>query len=506
VVHERNEPGATFGFGVGLTGRAQRSLLAADNKSFAAIRAVGHVVGGSEMRSLDGSRCLLRGPEHFAVGRAELLTTLLEHAERAGVRVEYGTRFEADDLDADVVVAADGARSASRTKLSDELGAQLEVGTSFYLWCGADFALESTVFAPVATEHGVFVAHAYPYSRDRSTFLVETDEPTWRRAGFDLTTAATDGADSDEASMAFLQNAFSELLGGHQLLGNRTRWMRFQTVSCERWHAGRTVLLGDAAHTAHYSVGSGTKLAMEDAIGLVQALISHDDRADAFACYQRHRRVAVGRLQRLARRSQQWWDSFPHRANLPADLLAHAFITRTGNVSSEAFSRHNSAVVKAALRRLNGSSTGTSPTLNGVLAGTSPDQRLSRAGRLVEPADLARWRIVDASPAPVCAASAEGGPVVVELPDAAAPAWGPRGDRITLHARHVVALGADAFMLTGADQREAVLDRLAFGERLRTDTGVPVVVSAPAELAGDLVDGILAGRTDLVCFSRKGGE
>ena len=188
------------------------------------------------------------------------------------------------------------------------------------------------MFAPAETEHGTFVTHAYPYSGGQSTFLIETDEQTWRRAGFEATTEQTPSDASDLASLRYLRQAFARQLRGHALIGNRTRWTRFRTVRCQRWSSGRTVLLGDAAHTAHYSIGSGTKLAMEDAIALVEAMDAEPDAAGAFARYEAVRRGPVGRLQELARRSQLWWESFPSRLNVPVEQLMVAYMTRAGNV------------------------------------------------------------------------------------------------------------------------------------------------------------------------------
>ena len=210
------------------------------------------------------------------------------------------------------------------------------------------------MFAPAETEHGTFVTHAYPYSDGQSTFLIETDEQTWRRAGFEATTEQTPSDASDLSSLRYLQQAFAGQLGGHALIGNRTRWTRFRTVRCQRWSSERTVLLGDAAHTAHYSIGSGTKLAMEDAIALVEAMDAEPDAAGAFSRYEAVRRGPVGRLQELARRSQLWWESFPSRLNVPVEQLMVAYMTRAGNVPLGRFAATNPEVLATALGRYAG--------------------------------------------------------------------------------------------------------------------------------------------------------
>src|SRR6201986_2213381 len=300
IVYEQGEPGTTFGFGVGLAAGTQRNLAAADPDTLRDSWAAGR---RHDMTMQVAYRVVrLHNDRLIGIARTELLAVLQRHAEKAGVRLEFGTRPQAGDLDADIVIAADGISSGTRE--GGGFGASVETGRGLYLWCGTDFALDDAVFAPVQTEHGVFVTHAYPYAGGLSTFLIETDEPTWRRAGFDVSTERTAGDASDQASLKYLEQAFAGPLRGHALIGNRTRWTRFRTVRCQRWSSERTVLLGDAAHTAHYSIGSGTKLAMEDAIALVEAMDAEPDAASAFARYEAVRRPAVGRLQELARRSQ----------------------------------------------------------------------------------------------------------------------------------------------------------------------------------------------------------
>ncbi len=203
----------------------------------------------------------------------------------------------------------------------------------------------------MTTEHGTFVAHAYPYAEDHSTFLIETDEETWRRAGFDATTDQTPYDEDDRVSLDYLSDAFADHLQGHRLLGNRTRWLRFRTVTCERWHHRNVVLLGDAVHTAHYSIGSGTKLAMEDGIALVDALDTAGDLVAALANYESVRRPAVEHLQATALRSMRWWDSFATRLDLPVERLWVAYMTRAGKVTLDRFAASAGDVVRAALAR-----------------------------------------------------------------------------------------------------------------------------------------------------------
>ncbi|WP_098956263.1 FAD-dependent monooxygenase [Pseudonocardia sp. N23] len=471
VLHEQGEPDATFGFGVGLAAGTQRKLEAADPDTLREIVAAG--LRHDMTMTVDGATARVRNDRLVGIARTELLAVLQRHAEKAGVTLHFGSRSSADDLgaddlDADVVVAADGVGSATRE--AGEFGPSIDVGRGLYLWCGTDFALDDAVFAPVRTEHGVFVTHAYPYAggatAGTSTFLIETDEATWRRAGFDATTAALDADASDEVSLRYLQDAFAGTLRGHRLIGNRTRWLRFRTVRCDRWSDGRAVLLGDAAHTAHFSIGSGTKLAMEDAIALVEALREEPDRPAAFARYERVRRPSVERLQELARRSQLWWESFPDRLDLPVERLMVAYMSRAGNVPLERFASTAPDVVATALAQYGG---GDPPP-----AGAVTDWVLDRTHPA--PADL---------------------PVLdVDLDDP----WSALGDAILEQAR---ARGSRGILLSGPAARPAVLTRTDLAERVRREVGGPVAVAAPAALRDDLAAALLSGRCDHIVLTEE---
>ncbi|MGH3967751.1 MAG: FAD-dependent monooxygenase, partial [Mycobacterium sp.] len=349
IVHERAQgSGDTFGFGVVLTESTMNNLTQADPESAAEIRAVSH--SGHALRLIRGrERIDLHGPRNLAVARSSLLEVLTGHALAAGVVVNTGQEVDGVALDADVVIAADGVRSAIREKFATELGVEIGTGRSRYLWCGADFALQDSIFAPVRTHDGLFVAHAYPYAQDRSTFLIETDDATWESAGMRASERATPPARSDEYSLRYMQDAFAEYLEGHRLLGNRSRWLRFSTVHLRRWSHENVVLIGDAAHTAHYTLGSGTKLAMEDAIALSNALLTEPDVPTAFARYEESRRPSVEAFQRLAERSQRWWESFRLRLDQPVTTLALGFLTRAGNIDLETLGEHSDRPLLGAL-------------------------------------------------------------------------------------------------------------------------------------------------------------
>jgi anthraniloyl-CoA monooxygenase len=475
-VYEQGLPDKTFGFGVGLAAGTQRNLRAADGPTLDEILRRGWPHDMS-LRVGDQVACL-PNTNVRAIGRGTLLAILQQHAADAGVGLHFGTRMTADGVGADLVIAADGVGSATRSALAGRLGVRIDTGTALYLWCGTDFALGSAMFAPVTTSHGTFVTHAYPYAADRSTFLIETDEQTWRRAGFDATTDATPPDESDRASLAYLEDAFRERLGGHGLIGNRTRWLRFRSVRCDRWHDGRVVLLGDAAHTAHYSIGSGTKLAMEDAIALVAALGAASTLEQALQAYEAERRPAVEHLQAVAARSQRWWDSFPQRMHLPVNQLLVSYMTRAGKVSLARFAESTPQVVQRSLADYSGAAPGH-------LAGD----------------DLVDWVI--SQPLPLGHAVVPGraslpGGTVPDLEVTEPDAWGAKADGLVDQVASWLADGAAAVRLTGAGDRDSVLDRLDLAERLRLKLGATVIVRAPDLYRADLAAGLVSARTDLI--------
>lgn len=473
VVHERGAAHETFGFGVGIAPATQRNLADADAATFDDIVA-DSLAHDMAMQVGDGF-AVARVGELRAIGRSTLLAVLQRHARAAGVRLQFHSKVRASELDAELVIAADGVSSATREELASELGAHVQTSPSLYLWCGTEFALPHALFAPVHTEHGTFVTHAYPYAPDRSTFLIETDEEAWRHAGFDRAGASLGEGESDEVSLRYLEHAFSKQLGGRRLIGNRTRWLRFRTVRCERWHHGNIVLLGDAAHTAHYSIGSGTKLAMEDAIALRQALDEATSLEDALGRYETMRRPAVERLQDLARMSEAWWDTFPDRLSLPLAQLFVAYMTRTGKVPLERFASVSPEIVRAALT----SFAGIVPT----------DQDDIVSWTLAQPLQAASF----AAARRELPAAARAGFVELDVANAVT------SPSLVARATELARTASTGLWLSGSSERSHVLERLSLGERVKRATDTIVVVEAPAACRGDLAAGLVSGRVDLVC-------
>jgi anthraniloyl-CoA monooxygenase len=480
TLYDTLPPLATFGFGVGLSISTQNNLARNDPETFARIFGASVHGHGTRLVAATGST-VLPGNDQMAIARAELLRILYEQAAAAGVCVETGARVDAFELDVDLVVAADGVGSQTRQSRAGQFGAREHVGRQRYIWCGADRALPDALFAPAVTEYGTFVTHAYPYARDRSTFLVETSDATWRAAGFESTSQGLMPGETDETARAFLEQAFAAYLGGN-LLGNNSRWTQFRTVSCARWSYGNVVLLGDAAHTAHYSIGSGTKLAMEDAIALARALAGSDTLPGAFAEYETVRKPSVARLQRLADRSQLWWEGYVRRLDMPPEQLMLSFVTRAGNVSVKSFHGRATALAEQALSQY---------------AGQTPPRS----------SDLDRW-VIDC-PLRVGArefrtrdarhAGLNLDRVLCDLPDP----WAPEADELI---ERITASADVGVQLMGAPDRIALLQRLDVAERIVRETSLVVSVAGPGDLASDLAAGLVTGRTHLVLLSDDDAE
>lgn len=479
TLYDQGVPEETFGFGVGLASRTQRNLRLADTASLDAIVAASRPHDMS-MRVGDQHAQLAHG-ELLAIGRATLLGVLQRFAHDAGVQLRFDERKTVADLDADLIVAADGINSSTRTELADDFKPDITEGKGLYLWCGTEFALPSAVFTPVTTELGSFVAHAYPYAADRSTFLIETDETTWRRAGFEETTRDTPATQTDQASLGYLQVAFSEALHGHRLIGNRTRWMRFRTVHCGTWHTGNVVLLGDAAHTAHYSIGSGTKLAMEDAIVLDRAIVAADTLDEAFDAYEQERRPAVDHLQSIAQRSMLWWDSFPDRmTTMPVEQLMIAYMTRAGKVSVERFVESAPHVARRGVAAYAGVDEHDVPPGSGLV-----DWILGRP--LIRGSRRFDSRVMPS------VIGAE--PTAHRVDVGTAAAWGDDADRLLSGLPP-----AEIYLLSGPADRESLLNRFDLAERLRRITGALVAVDVPDDRRADAAAALVSERADLVNF------
>jgi len=326
TVVERNAPDATFGWGVVFSEETLGALRDADHPSYTEISdtfahwsAIDVVYGGRTVRS--------GGHVFSAIARRRLLEILQRRCRDVGVELAF--QREAPDLelfaDRDLVVAADGVNSTARRLLAPHLRPTLDSHRSRFIWFGTDLPLDAFTFVFRTAEHGMFQVHAYPFDADTSTFIVECTEGTWRAAGLDQA--------GEAESIAFCQDLFAPELDGHKLLSNRSLWISFVTVRCRSWHHGNVVLLGDAAHTAHFTIGSGTKLAMEDAVALAQALPRHPAALEAaFTDYELERQPVVERFQEAARDSATWFENVRRYDGFDPVQFACNLLTRSGRI------------------------------------------------------------------------------------------------------------------------------------------------------------------------------
>jgi anthraniloyl-CoA monooxygenase len=506
---ERSVPDDTFGFGVAFTARTLRAVAEAERATFDRIVQASVPMPPQEMMIYGVSVRAKGNGGGIAIARSRLLAILLEEAVQAGVEVDLGVDRDLDDVrDADLVIAADGAGSKSRAELAEHVGGRVDPGRGMFMWLGCATRLRSNLFVPVRTEHGLFTIHGYPYAQELSTLGVEADTGTWHRAGMDTATERTPVTESDAFSLDYLQKAFTDALGGAGLLGNRSRWMRFRTVSLPRWHHENVVLIGDAAHTAHYSVGSGTKMALEDAIVLADSLTTGEGPALAGALrqYEDIRRPRVEALQDAAVRSQRWWDSVGHRLDLPAPQLMLAYLSRGGVVSTSRLVESDPGLLRAGLAAL----AGVEPTdgeltdvRSWVLNRSYEGAALRTKGRVLAKDGQAGYREVPGEPVAVSARRAaypDDALAAVLRTDADDP-WSPAADEVLGRCFALAEAGAHGIRLEGPPGRPALLDRLALSERIRHQTKLFTVVGAPADHIDDLVDGIVAGRADLVAMT-----
>ncbi|MDB4908101.1 MAG: NADH:flavin oxidoreductase/NADH oxidase [Gemmatimonadetes bacterium] len=349
TVVERNRPTDTFGWGVVFSDQTLENFRAADEPTFRAI--TGSFAHWDDIDVGVGDRRITSGGHGFSgIARRTLLGILQGRARELGVELQFETEVTAD-LDADVVIAADGVNSAIRTRHAEWFEPDLDVRPARFTWLGTTLPLDAFTFYFVENEHGVFQAHCYRFDEKLSTFIVECDEKSWISAGLDQLNV--------HGTIEACEKLFSHVLGGHKLMSNAAHmtaspWTRFTRVKNARWFHGNTVLVGDAAHTAHFSIGSGTKLAMEDAISLALALGEiGDDKArisEALAAYEAERMPESLRLQNAARNSMEWFEHVKRYIHLPPEQFAYSLLTRSQRVSHENLRLRDSSYVEGVER------------------------------------------------------------------------------------------------------------------------------------------------------------
>ncbi|MFI9201818.1 bifunctional salicylyl-CoA 5-hydroxylase/oxidoreductase [Streptomyces sp. NPDC053048] len=326
---ERNAPDDTFGFGVVLSDETLGGIESADPEVYAALGR--ELVRWDDIDVVHRGRTLRSGGHGFAaLGRHRLLELLHERCRALGVDLRFRTAAPpAAELAGsyDLVVAADGIHSRTRDSHRDAFRTGIATHRCRYIWLAADLALDAFRFEIAETEHGIMQLHAYPFGPRTATVIVEMREEVWRRAGFDR--------HDERTSIEQCGKYFGDLLRGSTLRSNHSAWTAFRTVVNEHWSHGNTVLIGDAAHTAHFSIGSGTKLAVEDALALAGHLEGARDLAGALRAYEEERRPAVESTQRAARASLEWFEDLAGHVDRTPHRFAFDLLTRSRRVTHD---------------------------------------------------------------------------------------------------------------------------------------------------------------------------
>ncbi|MEU0899734.1 bifunctional salicylyl-CoA 5-hydroxylase/oxidoreductase [Streptomyces massasporeus] len=327
TVWERNAPDDTFGFGVVLSDETLGGIEHADPRVYEALQQ--HFTRWDDIDIVHRThRHTSSGHGFAALGRKRLLEILHTRCRELGVDLRFRTEAPHDlPHTHDLVIAADGIHSATRETHADVFRPSVTTHRCRYIWLAADFPFDSFRFEIAETEHGVMQLHGYPYAPDASTVIIEMREEVWHAAGFDEL--------GEAESIERCGKIFAEALRGRPLKSNNSMWTTFRTVVNDRWSHGNIVLLGDAAHTAHFSIGSGTKLAVEDALALAACLEERDSLPEALTAYEEERRPVVASTQRAARASLEWFENIALYLDQPPRQFAFNLLTRSRRVTHD---------------------------------------------------------------------------------------------------------------------------------------------------------------------------
>ncbi len=329
-VTERNPAGVTWGWGVVFSDETLENFRDADRETWEAITR-----NFARWEAIDvhfGGRVIRSGGHAFCgIPRVRLLEILQTRCRALGVDLVFEKEAPSALAGADLIVGADGVNSSVRTSNTARFRPEIAQGRSPYIWLATTRVFDAFTFIIRDNEHGIFTVHAYPFDDKNSTFIVETDQETWRKAGLHEA--------SEADSVAYCERLFAPELKGHRLMSNKSAWIFFRQVVCASWHTGNVVIIGDAAHTAHFSIGSGTKMAMEDSIALAVSLDAagerpaRDDVTRALASFEEARRVDVAKKQRVARVSQRWFEEVGRRRGFEPEQFAVSLLSRSRKVT-----------------------------------------------------------------------------------------------------------------------------------------------------------------------------
>jgi anthraniloyl-CoA monooxygenase len=335
TVYERNGPDDTFGWGVVFSGRTLANLREADAGSHAEITSQFEAWDNVDVVR-DDEKISVHGNSFSGVSRLQLLKILQRCAEQLGVAILF--RSEINDIeslraDCHLLVGADGINSTVRQRFADHFGPNLSVRSNRYIWYGTNQLFHGLTLTFRENEAGVFSAHSYKFNQTTSTFIVECDRQTWEQAEL----ATMNEADT----RAYVERVFAPDLDGHPLLSNNSKWINFLLVKNGRWAFENVVLIGDALHTAHFSIGSGTKLAMEDAIALSKSFQRHDDVSSALMEFESTRKPYIEEYQAAAFESMLWFENVRQYLHLCPIELAYSLMMRSGRVDQETIKKRD---------------------------------------------------------------------------------------------------------------------------------------------------------------------
>ncbi len=326
TIIERNAADVTYGWGVVFSDRTLASFQRADNKTYEQI-ANHFVIWDAIDVNYRDQKISCGGHVISSISRKSLLNILQRRCQELGINIHFSCEIHelAELGDYDLLIAADGLNSIVRKTYELSFKPSLEYGKARYIWLGANKVLDAFSFIFRENEHGLFQVHSYPFNGTTSTFIIECDEASWMKAGLDK---------ADEAqSLTYCQQLLADYLDGAILLSNNSKWISFPTLKTQRWHNKNIVLLGDATHTAHFSIGSGTKLAMEDSIALASALEQHSELETALNAYELERKPVVEIFQKAARESQAYFETLKRYLNLDPMQFTFNLLTRSGRIT-----------------------------------------------------------------------------------------------------------------------------------------------------------------------------